>query len=99
MIPFLLICHCTSSSFSDNQRNNIVNFETFQIKIIYTAYPDDTTFFLKNAEFVINLLEIFEDFLHFPSKRNVKQPTSQLIFTCSNSTVETPEKVVKKVQS
>ena len=68
MIPFLLICHCTWSSFSDNQRNNIENFETFQIKIIYTAYPDDTTFFLKNAEFVINLLEIFEHFLHFPSK-------------------------------
>ena len=36
--------------------------------MIYTAYPDDTTFFLKNAEFVINLLEIFEHFLHFPSK-------------------------------
>ena len=40
-------------------------FEIFQKKFIYTAYADDTTFFLKNTESVINLLEIFNHFSQF----------------------------------
>ena len=31
-------------------------------QFIFTAYADDTTFFLKNTESIINLLEIFKHF-------------------------------------
>ena len=44
---------------------NIKGFESFQKKFIYTAYLDDTTFFLKNTESVINLLEILKHFSQF----------------------------------
>ena len=42
-------------------------FGIFQKKFVYTAYADDTTFFLKNTESVINLLEIFKHFSQFSS--------------------------------
>ena len=35
------------------------------MKFIFTAYTDDTTFFLKNTESIINLLEIFKHFSQF----------------------------------
>ena len=44
------------------ETSNIKGFEIFQKKFVYTAYADDTTFFLKNTESVINLLEIFKHF-------------------------------------
>ena len=47
------------------ETSNIKGFEILQKKFIYTAYADDTTFFLKNTESVINLLEIFQHFLQF----------------------------------
>ena len=54
------------------ETSNIKGFEIFQKKFIYTAYADDTIFFLKNTESVINLLEILKHFLQFsglkPSK-------------------------------
>ena len=37
------------------ETSNIKGFEIFQKKFIYTAYADDTTFFLKNTESLINL--------------------------------------------
>ena len=37
------------------ETSNIEGFEIFQKKFIFTAYADDTTFFLKNAESVVNL--------------------------------------------
>ena len=43
----------------------IKGFEIFPKKFIYTAYADDTTFFLKNTESVTNLLEIFKHFSQF----------------------------------
>ena len=49
------------------ETSNIEGFETFQKKFIFTAYADDTTFFLKNTESVINLLEIFKHFTQFSS--------------------------------
>ena len=49
------------------ETSNIEDFEIFQKKFIYTAYADDTYFFLKNTESVINLLEIFNHFLQFSS--------------------------------
>ena len=55
---------------------NIKGFEIFQKKFIYTAYANDTTFFLKNTESVINLLEIFKHFSQFsalkPNKSKCK---------------------------
>ena len=45
--------------------SNIEGFEIFQRKFIFTAYADDTTFFLKNTESVKNLLEIFKHFSQF----------------------------------
>ena len=47
------------------ETSNIESFEIFQKKCIYTAYANDATFFLKNTESVINLLEIFKDFSQF----------------------------------
>ena len=47
------------------ETSNIEGFEIFQKKFIYTAYADDTTFFLKNTESVINLFEIFQGFAQF----------------------------------
>ena len=56
----------------NKETSNIEGFEIFQKKFIYTAYADDTTFFLKNTESVINLLEILKRFSQFsglkPSK-------------------------------
>ena len=53
---------------------NIGCFEIFQKTFTYSPYADDTTFFLKNNESVINLLEIFKHFSHFsglkPKKLN-----------------------------
>ena len=49
------------------ETSNIEGFDIFQKKFIYTAYVNDTTFFLKNAESVINLLEIFKHFSKFSS--------------------------------
>ena len=51
------------------ETSNIEGFEIFQKKFIFTAYADDTTFFLKNTESVINLLEIFKHFSHFSGLR------------------------------
>ena len=44
------------------QETSKQGFEIFQKKFIYTAYADDTTFFLKNAESITNLLKIFKHF-------------------------------------
>ena len=58
------------------ETSNIKGFGIFQKKFIYIAYADDTTFFLKNTESVINLLEIFKHFSQFsslkPKNQNVK---------------------------
>ena len=47
--------------FSDSFPSNIKSFEIFQKKFIYTAYADDTTFFIKKL-IVIYLLTIFKYF-------------------------------------
>ena len=47
------------------ETSNIEGFEFFQKKFIYTVCADDTAFFLKNTESVINLLEIFKHFSQF----------------------------------
>ena len=47
------------------ETSNIEGFEIFQRKIIFTVHADDTTFFLKNAESIKNLLEIFRHFSQF----------------------------------
>ena len=69
MIPFLLIylfITVLEVVFRIiKETSNIEDFEIFQKKFIYTAYADDTYFFLKNTESVINLLEIFNHFLQF----------------------------------
>ena len=47
------------------ETSNIKGFEIFQKNFIYAAYAEDTTFFLKNTESAINLLEIFKHFSQF----------------------------------
>ena len=47
--------------------SNIKGFEIFQKKFIYTAYVDDTTFFLKNTE-----SEIFKHFSQFSALKPSK---------------------------
>ena len=54
------------------ETSNIEGFEIFQKKFIFTAYADDATFFLKNTESVINLLEIFKHFSQFSSLKQSK---------------------------
>ena len=49
--------------------SNIEGFEIFQKKFIYTVYADDTTFFIKNTESVINIVEIFKHFSQFSGVR------------------------------
>ena len=50
-----------------NETSNIIIFEIFHKKFIYTSYADDTTFFLKNTKSVLNPLEIFKHFSQFSS--------------------------------
>ena len=47
------------------ETSNIEGFKIFQKKFIFTAYVDDTAFFLKNTESVVNLLQIFKHFSQF----------------------------------
>ena len=47
------------------ETSNIEGLEIYQKKFIYIAYADDTNFFLKNTESVINLSEIFKHFSQF----------------------------------
>ena len=54
------------------ETSNIEDFEIFQKKFTYTVYADDTTFFLKNTESVINLLEIFKHH-NFPVSNQTNQ--------------------------
>ena len=49
------------------ETSNIEDLEIFQKKFTFSSYADDTTFFLKNIESVINLLEIFKHFSQIPS--------------------------------
>ena len=51
------------------ETSNIEGFEIFQKKFIYTAYAGDTTFFLKNMESLINLLEIFKHFSQYSGSK------------------------------
>ena len=44
----------------------IKDAEIFEHCFLYTAYVDDTTFFLKDAQSFENLVEIFNTFLFFP---------------------------------
>ena len=43
----------------------IKGIETFQHCFLYTAYADDTMFFLKDAQSIENLVEIFNTFSLF----------------------------------
>ena len=54
------------------ETSNIEGFEIFHKKFIYTAYVDDTTFFLKNTESVMNLFEIFKHFSRFSGLKTNK---------------------------
>ena len=47
------------------ETSNIEGFKIFQKKFIFTAYADDTTYFLKNTESIINPLKIFRHFSQF----------------------------------
>ena len=47
------------------ETSNAEVFEIFQKKFIYMACADDTTFFVKITESVINVLKIFKHFSHF----------------------------------
>ena len=37
-------------------------FKTFELDFLYTAYANDTTFFVKSETFVIEILKIFDNF-------------------------------------
>ena len=54
------------------ETSNIEDFEIFQGKFIFTAYADDTTFFLKNTESAKHLLEIFKHFSQFSGLKSNK---------------------------
>ena len=59
------------------QNENITGVNIFEKKtFLYTAYAEDTTFFLKDEKSVIELMKTFDIFLAFSglrqNKRNVK---------------------------
>ena len=37
-------------------------FKTFELDFLYTAYANDTTFFVKSETFVIEIVKIFDNF-------------------------------------
>ena len=58
------------------QSENINGFDTFENRFLYTAYADDTTFFLKDEKSIIELMKTFDIFLTFsglkPNKNKCK---------------------------
>ena len=47
------------------ENENINGLNIFENKFLYTAYADDTTFFLKEKKNVIELMKTFDIFLTF----------------------------------
>ena len=47
------------------ENENINGLNIFQNTFLYTAYADDTTFFLKEKKSVIELMKTFDIFLTF----------------------------------
>ena len=43
----------------------IKGIEIFELCFLYTVYADDTTFFLKDGQFIKNLVEVFNTFSLF----------------------------------
>ena len=48
------------------QNQNIISLNTLKKTFLYTAYADNTTFFLKDGKSVIELMKTFEIFSTFP---------------------------------
>ena len=57
---FILVLEVVFLSIKQNK--NIKGIELMQNEFLYTAYADDTTFFLKNKKSVILLTEVFHSF-------------------------------------
>ena len=55
---------------------NIKGIDIFEYCYLYTAYADDTTFFLKDENYIVHLSEKFKLFCYFselkPNTTNVK---------------------------
>ena len=71
----MLVLEIASLFIMQNEKIN--GFNIFRKTFLYTAYADDTTFFLKDGKSVIELMKTFEiSFRHFldlnQTKVNVK---------------------------
>ena len=60
---FILVLEIVFLSLKQNK--NMKGIELFQHEFLYTAYADDTTFFLKNKNSVILLFDVFHNFSLF----------------------------------
>ena len=71
---FILVLEIVFSFTKESQKLN--GLDIFDKTILYTAYVDDTTFFLKDTKSVIELMNIFDTFSKFfglrPNKANVR---------------------------
>ena len=71
---FILVLEIVFSFTKESKKVNGLNI--FDKTILYTAYVDDTTFFLKDTKSVIELMNIFDTFSKFsglkPNKANVR---------------------------
>ena len=66
---FILVLEIVFLSLKQNK--NMKGIELFQHEFLYTAYADDTTFFLKDKNSVILLFDVFRNFsLFFGLKPN-----------------------------
>ena len=54
------------------QNGNINGLNIFENTFLYTAYQDDSTFFLKEKKFVVELMKIFDVFLTFSGLKQNK---------------------------
>ena len=54
------------------QNGNINGLNIFENTFLYPAYEDDSTFFLKDEKFVVELMKIFDIFLTFSGLKQNK---------------------------
>ena len=60
---FILVLEIAFLSIKENK--NIKRLNIFNQKFLYTTYTDDTTFFLKDKKYLIEIMKIFDIFLSF----------------------------------
>ena len=69
---FILVLEIVFLFIKESKKINGNIFDIFDKTFLYTAYADDTTFFLKDTKSVIDLMNIFEIFSKFSELKSNK---------------------------